>query len=29
VAVHTGGLSFNLTFDAAAAAAPESFRAGV
>ncbi|CAL74763.1 hypothetical protein BRADO0843 [Bradyrhizobium sp. ORS 278] len=29
VAVHTGGLTFNLTFDAAAAAAPESFRAGV
>ncbi|WP_315797149.1 NF038122 family metalloprotease [Bradyrhizobium sp. SZCCHNRI3043] len=29
VSVHTGGLTFNLTFDAAAAAAPESFRAGV
>ncbi|CCE01777.1 NF038122 family metalloprotease [Bradyrhizobium sp. STM 3809] len=29
VAVHSGGLTFNLTFDAAAAAAPESFRAGV
>ncbi|GLH81972.1 hypothetical protein SSBR45G_68810 [Bradyrhizobium sp. SSBR45G] len=29
VAVHTGGLTFNLTFDAAGAAAPESFRAGV
>ncbi|MGJ4926687.1 NF038122 family metalloprotease [Bradyrhizobium sp. HKCCYLS2038] len=29
VAVHTGGLTFNLTFDAAAAAAPESFRAGI
>ncbi|MGC2777469.1 MAG: NF038122 family metalloprotease, partial [Bradyrhizobium sp.] len=29
VSVHTGGLTFNLTFDAAAAAAPASFRAGV
>ncbi|MGY3448596.1 NF038122 family metalloprotease [Bradyrhizobium sp. USDA 4353] len=29
VSVHTGGLTFNLNFDAAAAAAPESFRAGV
>ncbi|WP_315783385.1 MULTISPECIES: NF038122 family metalloprotease [unclassified Bradyrhizobium] len=29
VSVHTGGLTFNLTFDAAGAAAPESFRAGV
>src|SRR3954470_17916425 len=29
VSVHPGGLTFNLPFDAAGAAAPESFRAGV